>query len=437
MYDGLVGGMDGFFIVRQFEQDLAIYSEQEQRNVFEYKLGYDDLARRLIQLHIWELKDIDIQYLFQSYNCATLTLNILSLGDSQLKHSESLFVTPSDVVKAINDRELVLSTTVTLANKWKTKLLQQELGGEISQLLASNIQSGKNVLSSIDGIQDKRLKTLSLEYAESIFRHLKSPNFQVGDAFENSYSSFQAYRERQGPSTELAIDFSQYKNPIDAKQDSIFSSSLAFVDKDTIDKNQAFLDISYLPASHLMRTGNKQFFSESELRIAEATLRIGLNNEDIELRSFALYSVSSFVPSTALYRELSGSFFLGYRQEYDEVLDDSGYVTLAGGLGKTYKIHRDVMTFAMLDTSIGLNLSEARIGINPRIGAIFNLAGSTKLHIEYANQLDTHNSQAIQTMFGGFSYSPNRPFTLSISAKSIRMGNAERVQIALNADYHF
>jgi hypothetical protein len=438
VYDGLIGGMDGFFIVRQYEQDLAIYSAQEQRNVFEYKIEYDAFSKQLIQLHIWELKGIDIKYLFQSYNCATLTLYILSLGDSQLKQSESLFVTPSDVVKAINARDLVLSTTVTLANKWEAKLLQQELGDEISQEISANIQSEIQLMSSIDNIQDTRLKALSLEYAESVITHLESQGVMATEKASSALGSLQMYRDKQELAAELAIDFSRYKNPIDAKQDSVFTSSLVIIDNKNINERTKYLDLSYLPASHLMRTGNKQFFSESELKIAEAKLRIGLDHSDIELRSFSLYSVSSFVPSTSMHSELSGNFFLGYRQEYNDYLDDSGFVTLAGGLGKTYKLHRDVMVFGMLDTALGFKLDKARFAIEPRIGTIFNLTGNTKLHVEYTYQLDTQNSKPLQTMIGEFSWSPTaQPFTVSVSLESLSIGQLTRTQAALNVDYHF
>jgi hypothetical protein len=166
-------------------------------------------------------------------------------------------------------------------------------------------------------------------------------------------------------------------------------------------------------------------------------LRVGLDNSDIELRSFALYSVSSFVPSTDVHQELSGNFFLGYRQEYDELLDDSGFVTLAGGLGKTFKLHRDVMVFGMLDTAIGLNLDKARLAVKPRFGTIFNLAGNTKLHLEYAHQWDTQHSKAIQSVEGEFSWSPSQPFTLSLSLESLSIGELRRKQVAFNVDYHF
>jgi hypothetical protein len=76
LYENIGPGMKGFFVLRPYKEILYSYLENENRNIWEYKLKLNNYQKKLIYYHIWELKDIKMKYYFTSFNCATVDLFI-------------------------------------------------------------------------------------------------------------------------------------------------------------------------------------------------------------------------------------------------------------------------------------------------------------------------------------------------------------------------
>ena len=429
IYDGLIGGMDGFFLVRPYENDLQRYAEKEQRNVFEYTIGFSDFEKKLIMMHIWELKDIDISYLFQSYNCATLTLYVLSLGDPKLRDAEKLFISPADVVKAIDKQNLIQNTNVVLANKWNIKLLEQELDSNIVDDVQEFLVN-PNLVDRMSKYKPRN-KVLATEYLglmiDNTFMQSIIPQSNR-DKLKNQLTKSLAEKNNNHI---LSVDFKQYKNPIDSQQDSILGLSLLQVD------GNDYIDLSFLPASHYFRAKNDQFFSESELKIGEVILRLDAHKSNANIKELTLYSVSSLVPSTTLQPETSGNFYLGYKQEYNSKLDLQGYASISGGLGKTYKIHRDVMVFGLLNAGLSINLDDQFAFAEPKIGGIFNLAGNFKLKIEHSFKIARIVDKGIHLSNLALSWAGNSNQGLAIQFKHIKSPIRQVNSLAITFNYHF
>jgi hypothetical protein len=64
-------------------------------------------------------------------------------------------------------------------------------------------------------------------------------------------------------SNKVALDLTQYKDPLKTPQDSALGVALSVIDDET------FLVMNMLPAAHHLYVDNRQFFSESELKITE------------------------------------------------------------------------------------------------------------------------------------------------------------------------
>lgn len=429
IYDGLIGGMEGFFIVRPYENDLKRYAEKEQRNVFEYKIGFSDFDRKLIMMHIWELKDIDISYLFQSYNCATLTLYVLSLGDPALRNAEKLFVSPADVVKAIDKQRLIQDTSVVLANKWNLKLLEQELENDVVDEVTEFLEN-PNLVDRMNKYTP-RSKVLAIEYLglllDNEFIQSVVPQSKQ-DKLQNHLANFISEKDNNQI---LSVDFERYKNPIDSPQDSIFGFSILLEDGNN------YVDLSFLPASHYFRTRNDQFFSESELKIGEVILRLDARKVTANINELTLYSVSSLVPSTTLQPETSGNFYLGYKQDYDNYLGQQGYVSMSGGLGKTYKIHRDVMVFGMLNAGLGMNFDDQFVFAEPQIGGILNLAANVKFRIEHSFKINRIVDKGIHLSNFELSWAGNSKQALAIQFRHIKSPIRQVNSFELTFNCHF
>ncbi|MBA6289044.1 DUF4105 domain-containing protein [Colwellia sp. MB3u-4] len=424
IYDGLVSGMDGFFIVRPFEKDLNHYSKVEGRNVWSYTLDINDFDRTLIKLHIWELKNIEIEYLFQSYNCATLTLYILSLANPNLINEDILFVSPLDVVKAAEKYGMIKNIGVELSDDWALKMLEQEiqpeLGGKIESLVFEDQEF------SFEKLEPKS-KRIAVEYLSYLIKNKVIKSNLTAKRLSKLSDIVDFNIDKS-----LDFDLSQFKNPINTKQDSILASSLVF------DSENTAIDLSFLPASHYLYGDNRQYFSESELIIGEFTVRLTEKSNHLKVQSLTFYSFRTLTPSSKIVPKYSGSFYMGYRQILDRKLNENGFFDLSGGIGKSTKVHKDILLFSNLEVGLAVNTSDSFFYAKPSVGAIINVIADGKIVVEYqlsTGQYDTkHITQALSTKYAWFGI---KNWTFHLAHKIYKSSLAKKNEFQLAVSMHF
>ena len=418
VYDGLVGGMPGFFIVRPYELEYSRYVTQENRNLFEYDLALSDEAELRIQLHIWELKEIDIEYLFQSYNCATLTLYVLSVADPSIKQHERLFVSPADVVKAASKQNLIDNTKVYLADEWAITALSNQLGSEQVAALLDLASNGDDTSSDmpLGALQKEFLFRLNRQaFGKENFSSDTVQKLKLNASFENQLSLSQ----------EIA------KNPVYSSQDSIISAE--WLNRNSNNK----IVLSFLPASHYQRTVDTQFFNDSELNIGAASVSVDTNTSTLRLEHFNLYSVTSYTPNTSILPRLSGHFYLGYKQERDQYLETKGFLQMQGALGQSYRLHRDVLAYILGEVSVGLRRADRLLSAESVTGLTINTAFDSKARLEHRmifSNLDKHIQHKLR-----FELSTKLTNDLSLFASTEYWDNQSTndTEFRLGIDFHF
>jgi hypothetical protein len=166
------------------------------------------------------------------------------------------------------------------------------------------------------------------------------------------------------------IDISKYKSP--NKIPSERQLSVGYVNLN----QEKYLKLSFLPASHLLNDYNREYFGESELKIAY--LSILLNDKNIELEDFTLYGMKSYMPYSSLTHDLSYQFEIAVKKEYTENTRYRDTLKIDGGIGVDFLVFNDINIFAMFNGGIGYNKDDnAHFLFNPQIGAmiyeIFNM----------------------------------------------------------------
>jgi hypothetical protein len=111
-FDAFAFGMEGIFALKPYQQDLNRYLKTENRNVWELELDLTDHEVASLRNILWELRDVYPKYLFQSFNCATLTLYAISIIKPEILNYQIMFVTPLDIYQALTSLNLVRTTKV-------------------------------------------------------------------------------------------------------------------------------------------------------------------------------------------------------------------------------------------------------------------------------------------------------------------------------------
>ena len=117
----LSGTLKGFYALNPYENAELDYLENEQRNIYIYKVLASKAQLRLFALHLWELKDKQISYNFITHNCTDGIESILALLDSGFAYKRPKpFITPTEYIRhLVNADKIEFSELKTPPNKQK------------------------------------------------------------------------------------------------------------------------------------------------------------------------------------------------------------------------------------------------------------------------------------------------------------------------------
>lgn len=358
-YQNIFSGMKGLFALQPYKTIVEQYTKKENRNVWEYQLKLSEYRRKLIYYHIWELKGIDMKYFFTSYNCSTVIYYALSLANPKIYDDNKLWITPLDIVKFLYKYDLIEKSELFPSNEWLIKMTAEGLDSyEIDNIKDIVENNNYNKISKLD------FNSLKLLEAYSSVKYKNNDiNIDEFNIFKNTiYSSV----KNDGNT----FDISKYKSPNKIPNERQIGIGYSNINE------EEFFKLSFLGASHLLNDNNREYFGESELKIAY--LSILANRNDIELEEFTLYGMKSYIPYDTLTNDLSYQFELAVKKEYSEDMNYIDTIKIDGGVGIDFLLWNDINIFAMLNLGVGYNKDDsAHIFFNPQIGGmiyeIFNM----------------------------------------------------------------
>jgi len=324
----LFTGMKGFFGLSPYRKQLNMYIEN--RNIWEYKLNLSKYYKTLIYYHFWELKDKDIEYLFTGFNCGTIINDMFSITSSTYRNNQNLWITPKDVIKNLKKNNLIVSSKLIPSKIWKMKMFIDALGiNKVNYLV-------KHLKQKITFSTDKKIANLEkrflLFYIGSLYSE-KKISYKIAVELYQKFQNIEIF--------DTDLDISKYKNPINSHNDSQLSFTVS-------DKN--FVQIEFLPASNTIFDDNREYFSETSLKLGKVAFKI--DKDKLSLESLDLLSMKSLVPWDSLTKNISKEFHLNYEQHFDENLKEFGAFNLSFGLGGTKKLGNDIYLFSLFHGGI-------------------------------------------------------------------------------------
>ncbi|MEZ5563129.1 MAG: DUF4105 domain-containing protein [Gammaproteobacteria bacterium] len=426
VYDSLVVGKNGYFTLGPYEKKIATYLAAEQRNVWEYRLSLSGPERELLQLHIWELKNANPAYYFDAYNCATLTNYVLATANPALLERGSYLMSPLDVVRNVHQNGMIENVVVLPSNKWTIRMISETFPA----------RTNRAIKASVDDMDANELPHMPSNEEQFLVRSLaETYNDYLTETNERTSEEWAAYTRQltaQPVSDHEAylIDVSQYKNPLKSPKDGQWQIGVARAG----DEN--YLKAGLLPISHTLSEDNSQFFSETELRLADISILI--NDDDIELNELQLYSASSYLPRNRFTGGLSGAFRFGIEPHYNDQLERKLAGNVSGGLGATFEPVKQVSVFAMLTLGLGYRAGSAYIYTAPEVGVIVNEAMKMKTILSASQtfgQIDRHDSYTSINLRQSVRF--NNTYAVTIDGTYFTSHGDENLEISAALKYLF
>ena len=141
MVRGLTGEYTGKFGIAPYYEKTKLYSDWQDRDIWEYPLSLSGPDLERVLLHVWEIQDLLLPYYFFTQNCSEKLLEVLEVGWPDLGRGGGFppTVAPVDTVRAMAQARPDAVGTPTLRASPASKL--QDALGNLSRSAASAVEN--------------------------------------------------------------------------------------------------------------------------------------------------------------------------------------------------------------------------------------------------------------------------------------------------------
>lgn len=353
IWDNLIQGKSGTFLVQPLQHSINQYLKDEQRNVWLYPLNLNQLQIALIQRHLWELKHPDITYFFSRHNCATLTLDILRVANPELLKHRQTWISPIDVVKASHQQNMLLPPKLMASAKWKVRFLS-------------------DFSDPLDNTQRVRQQESETVLAGLLSYHLNNYQMEQGQITATDWQQNQTSLRQRGVSNQ-SLHLDRAPNPVFTPDDSQWGWSY----QNASNAQNNWHTLYWMPASHTLMDDNRQYSAENELKLLALSARF--NVDHAQLNYAHLYEAQSLLAQNRFIGGVSGRFGFGFDRFQSQNKWDQLSAYIRAGIGKSYGMHRDVDIFALWHFEDRQSTATNTLVSGPQLGALFRLVGNSKL----------------------------------------------------------
>lgn len=148
-YRGIFGGYPGITTIQPYYEKIRLYSDIENRDLWEYQLNLTPAETDMLLAHAWEIREKNFDYYFFDENCAYRLLALIDVSrpGTNLLDEVSTHAIPSDTVRWVVDHDLVASvnyrpSSATVVEHYIDQLSQEERD------LAANLAYGERSVES-------------------------------------------------------------------------------------------------------------------------------------------------------------------------------------------------------------------------------------------------------------------------------------------------
>ncbi|HFU75594.1 MAG TPA: DUF4105 domain-containing protein, partial [Arcobacter sp.] len=95
IFNGLTGGYTGAYTDQYYYMNDMAYSNQEFRDMWEYRLTMSQAKKELFLSHLWELRGVEFQYFFLNRNCGYKVSELLDIvNDENIRDRARIWYAP-------------------------------------------------------------------------------------------------------------------------------------------------------------------------------------------------------------------------------------------------------------------------------------------------------------------------------------------------------
>ncbi|MCK4739249.1 MAG: DUF4105 domain-containing protein, partial [Deltaproteobacteria bacterium] len=375
-YKGLAGYYKGYFSILPYYEKVKEYSNNDQRDMWEYHLDFSKEEVMRIMMHLWEIKNLFTYYYFFDENCSYTLLFLLENARPSLRLTEqfNLSAIPVDTLRSVKESGIITKTVyrpslATTINSLAKGLSSKELK------TVKNITSGK--IKPKDVVADKTLTEdaliTTLDLSAEFLQYQYSKKKVLKEDYTPRFLSTLRARGALGKKRSKLYDVTPPTDPILGHPVKKFSIGIG------AKNNLAFTELKFRPAYHELLDPPEGFIKGSQIKVYSLDLRIYPERNRVKINEVNLINILSLTPRGKFFKPLSWKINSGFKQRNFLKLDSDGKRSLDDHM--IYGLNAGAAL--VYDTLIGMPyiMAEADLVLGKRFDENHSLAVGTTLGV--------------------------------------------------------
>ena len=350
VYNGVFGGYTGVFRIRHYFETVQVYSDIENRDIWEYQLDYSAEEIRQLARHVWEVTDIDFDYFFFGENCSYRLLSLLDAAKPEGRLTQDnafpLYAIPVDTVRALEEKNLIVTKQYrpSLASKIKAGMaeLDDQERAQVLDLAEGQI-SADDVVDQLQMVE-KKIAVLEQAYSVLQFRD----QAETGNA-----ERIMLVRSRLSSTTEP--DSGQSGSQPEPPESGHASARLAYGGGQRMvqGRDQSFVDLKIRMAFHGLLDAPAGYAQGSAINVMDTQLRWLPQEDTVQLESLRFFNIVSLNSVSDWATPVSWQLDVRLqRLRLTPTDDDLAFVALGGGGYSVALANATMFVMAMIETDI-------------------------------------------------------------------------------------
>ncbi|WP_020407741.1 DUF4105 domain-containing protein [Hahella ganghwensis] len=339
-YRGIFGGYPGITTVEPYYQKLKLYSDIENRDLWEYRLDLSSEEVRTLLLHTWEIKDIRFDYYFFDENCAYRLFTLIDVARPGIELTDALptlRAIPSDTVRVVVDKGIVSNIQYRPSTSSIIKYQLNELSPSQKDAVESYLEMDFDLPAPMS--DEDQANSLETAYELQQFRTIdeKLPR-------EISAPVSFALLKKRG---EIKLQTTPRSPPTPGIRDDEGHDTLRFGLFGGQFGDNHYVAVEWRPAYHDLDDPLPGYRKGAHLQFFNTQARWYTHNNELQLEQFKFVEIISLTPRDRFFSPLSWKAGGGARRSWisGEQRHLSPYVD--GFAGLTYQVGPALATAAL------------------------------------------------------------------------------------------
>lgn len=350
-YRGIFGGYPGITSVRPYYEMVRLYSDIENRDLWEYHLNLTPAEVEQMLDHTWEIQDRNFDYYFFDENCAYRLLALIDIArpGTDLLDEVSTHAIPSDTVRWVRDRDLVAEITYRPSSATQVDHTLGTLNPEQRRLAAAIANGYVEVDDPAVTALDNRTRARVLDATYDYVRHQAEAESWPRDYAAPLSHDLLIARSRLDDKT--TIEPASAPEVRDDQGHDTFRAGVGA----GYDSGRHFAGLSLRPAYHDLLDPPAGYRPGAQLQFGHLDARLYTDNQELQLEQFVGVEIRSLTGRDAFFKPLSWQVGFGGRRT--ELADGDRILTpyLEGGGGGAWKITDNLQAVAVATADFELS----------------------------------------------------------------------------------